>query len=310
MSVAMTSPAASANGQLPNRHAAPTIVLSFDIEEHHRIEAAVGVQVGLQLRAIYAERMAVTTRWLLDELVDANHNATFFIVGEIGRSHPRLVRAISDAGHEIASHSWDHRRLHTLTPSAFREDLRLSKDALEQAAGAPVLGYRAPTFSLDRQTAWAIDVLAEEGFQYDSSIYPVRHDRYGVPDAPRGPFRVGGANSEMLELPPTSLRLGPARLPMGGGGYFRLFPTRFMEWSITQTARECTPAVSMIYFHPWEFDPHQPRLPLPLLSRVRTYAGVYRSQPRLRELLHTHRFVRAIDAAQALDGKALPSFRL
>ncbi len=283
------------------------IILSFDIEEHFRIEAATGYDCPAPLRAQYAGRMDSTTRRLLEMLAEQDAKATFFIVGQIAVSHPKLIRDIRAGGHEIASHSWDHRRVHHFTPESFAEDLRTSRDALEQAAGAAVRGFRAPTFSVMRQTAWAIDVLAELGFAYDSSIFPVRHDRYGIPDAPRMPFLARGAKSAILELPPVTLRWWKFNLPVAGGGYFRLFPLQMMEAGMRQTL-QLQPAAAMLYFHPWEFDADQPRLPLSRLSRWRTYVGVQRSIPRLRRLLSRYRFQRAIDVVEALPSASLPSF--
>jgi polysaccharide deacetylase family protein (PEP-CTERM system associated) len=183
---------------------------------------------------------------------------------------------------------------------SFREDLRKSIDALEQASGAPVVGYRAPTFSLVRKTAWAIDVLAESGIQYDSSIYPVWHDRYGVPSAPRSPFIAQTTSHGILELPPLTLRLLGWNIPVGGGGYFRLLPQFLMRGGLAQAARGGNPPVAMLYFHPWEFDPEQPRLPLKWSSRLRTYAGMLRAKGRLQSMMETFRFSRAIDVARRL----------
>lgn len=286
------------------------IILSFDVEEHHRIEAASGMEVAPGLKAHYGTRMESSTRWLLEELEEAQIRATFFIVGEIARSHPALVRDIHSAGHEVASHGWDHRRVLTMTPASFREDVGKSKDALEQVTGDHVRGYRAPTFSITHNSGWALDVLAELGMSYDSSIYPVRHDRYGVPDAPRTPFRAQGPSHEILELPPATLRLLNLNVPMGGGGYFRLFPLLLTEWAIRQTARQSDPSVAMLYFHPWEFDSDQLRLPLGRLSRFRTYVGINRTRDRLATLMERHRFVRAIDMARRLDAQRdlLPCF--
>src|SRR5437879_9171746 len=157
---------------------AAQIILSFDVEEHFRIEAASNLAIGSELKAHYCDRLESSTRWLLDELAARDIRATFFIVGQIAVHNSRLVRAIGQAGHEVASHGWDHQRIHNFTPAAFADDLRKSKDALEQATGREVVGYRAPTFSIVRQTAWAIDVLVEMALKYDSSVYPVRHDRY------------------------------------------------------------------------------------------------------------------------------------
>lgn len=290
----------------------PFHIASFDVEEHYRIEAASGLTCSLELKLEYARRMEHATRQLLDQLARANATASFYIVGEIARSHPGLVGDIHAAGHEIGSHSWDHRRVHHFTPDTFREDLLRSKHALEDVTGAPVLGFRAPTFSVMRQTAWAVDVLADCGFEYDSSIFPVRHDRYGIPDAPRGPFWAVGSTREILELPPLTYQVGKFNLPVAGGGYFRLFPLSVMRSGIRQNAKSPPPAVAMLYFHPWEFDPEQPRLPLKRLARWRTYVGLRRTTRRLDLLLQGRAFTRAIDVVRAIkaSGLALPRFQL
>ncbi len=288
------------------------ICLSFDIEEHHRIEAAVGIDCPPELKRTYADRMEASTERILELLARAgNVPATFFIVGEIAESHPKLVRRIAEAGHEIGSHSHDHRRIHRFQPDAFRDDLRRSLDALQQTAGVPVVGFRAPTFSLMAETSWATDVFLDLGLRYDTSIFPVRHDRYGVPDAPSGPFWLKGEQGKILELPPLTLRRFGQNLPVAGGGYFRLFPLGFMKRGVgDRTERERD--LSMLYFHPWEFDPGQPKLPLKRLSKWRTYVGVGRSAKRLHHLLDRYRgrFVRAIDAVNELEkcGSELPSY--
>ena len=283
----------------------PSYVASFDVEEHHRIEAAAGLTVPAERQREYAARMDATTRRLLDQLAAAGVKATFYIVGEIATTHPELVRAIHAAGHEVGSHSWDHRRVHRFDPKSFREDLMRSKDALEQVTGERVYGFRAPTFSVVRETAWAVDVLAECGFEYDSSIFPVRHDRYGIPDAPRTPFIAVGAQRELLELPPLTYRVLGMNLPVAGGGYFRLFPPAVMRAGLRQAR-----TMAMLYFHPWEFDPEQPRLPLGRLSRWRTYVGVGKTTERLNRLLTAYPFRRAIDAVRELRTESLPRFRV
>jgi len=290
----------------------PFHVASFDVEEHHRIEAATGLMCSPELKQEYARRMEHTTRQLLDHLAKAQALATFYIVGEIACTHPGLVRDIHAAGHEVASHSWDHRRVHHFTPETFREDLLRSKEALEGVTGEAVLGFRAPTFSVVRQTGWAVDVLAECGFEYDSSIFPVRHDRYGIPDAPRGPFLALGRSREILELPPLTYRVGNFNLPVAGGGYFRLFPLGVMRAGLRQTAKMMTQAVAMLYFHPWEFDPDQPRLPLGRFAKWRTYVGMSRTTGRLKSLLRGRTFARAIDVVRAIKASpiALPRFQL
>jgi polysaccharide deacetylase family protein (PEP-CTERM system associated) len=291
----------------------PFHVLSFDVEEHYRIEAAAGLACPPEGRAEYARRMEAATRRILDQLAAAGVTATFYVVGEIAKTHPQLVRDIHAAGHEVGSHSWDHRRVHRFTPAGFRADLLRSKDALEDITGERVCGFRAPTFSVVRQTGWAVDVLAECGFEYDSSIFPVRHDRYGIPDAPRGPFVAVGKERELVELPPLTYRIAGLNLPVAGGGYFRLFPLGVMKAGLRQAARPAAaPPVAMLYFHPWEFDPDQPRLPLGRMARWRTYVGMRRTTARLGELLREYRFTRAIDAVRAIRaaGAELPRFRV
>ena len=233
-------------------------------------------------------------------------------MGQIARDNPEIVRAIHRAGHEVASHSWDHQRVHNHTPESFREDVRKSKDALEQVTGEAVVGYRAPTFSVVGKTAWAIDVLVESGMLYDSSVYPIRHDRYGVPGAPRSPFLASGGGRAILELPPATLRVLSLTIPVGGGGYFRLLPLFWMERAIAQLGRQSRDPAVTLYFHPWEFDPAQPRLALPLLSKFRTYVGIGRTQGRLKTLLTRHRFARAVDVARQLAERSsgLPCFRI
>jgi polysaccharide deacetylase family protein (PEP-CTERM system associated) len=286
------------------------VILSFDVEEHHRIEAAYGLEVPADLVEHCRRRVDVATRRLLELLARHGARATFFVVGQLARDNPSLVRAIAAAGHEVGCHGWDHTRLHRLTPSAFREDLRQSLDALREASGQPVVGYRAPTFSVTRQTAWAIDVLADAGLKYDSSIYPVRHDRYGVPGAPRSPFLARGERRSILELPLTTLKLPGCTVPMGGGGYFRLFPLWLTRWAIDQTLRDCSPRAAMLYFHPWEFDPEQHRLPLGWRGRFRTYVGVGRTYGRLTKLLQAYSFVPAEDLVRRLKVDELPTVPL
>jgi polysaccharide deacetylase family protein (PEP-CTERM system associated) len=308
----MSSAVSSQTEPSPGADVTTQVVVSFDVEEHYRIESAAGLELDADQKASHDDRLVPSCEWLLEQLGRHETRATFFILGQIARDYPKLVRDIDLAGHEIANHGWDHRRLHNLTPASFREDLRLSKDALEQAIGKPVVGYRAPTFSVVPQTAWAVDVLVEMGFRYDSSIFPVRHDRYGVPRAPRAPFRLCGPGQEILELPIMTLRLWRMNLPVGGGGYFRLFPLPVLERGLKQVRLHCRPPVAMLYFHPWEFDPEQPRLPLRHVNHFRTYVGIRRSQQRLVTLLGRHRFTRAIDLLADLEACAdhLPRFNL
>jgi polysaccharide deacetylase family protein (PEP-CTERM system associated) len=287
-------------------------ILSFDVEDHHVIAAAARLDIDPELKERCRVRVQPATEWILDQLAERGIKATFFILGEIARRSPNLIRSISAAGHEIADHGWGHQQLQHLTPESFRKDIRCSKDALEQASRSSVAGYRAPTFSIVNGTAWAIDILREEGYQYDSSIYPVRHDRYGVPGAPRGPFMARGHAERILELPPLTLRILGAKIPIGGGGTFRLLPLWMMRHGLRQVARSVEPPVATLYFHPWELDPDQSQLPLGFLGRWRTYFGTGRSRRRLQTLLDQGTFVRAVDMAHKLGGEQsmLPEYRL
>jgi polysaccharide deacetylase family protein (PEP-CTERM system associated) len=196
-----------------------------------------------------------------------------------------------------------------MTAEEFRNDVRQSKDALEQVSGNKVLGYRAPTFSITRATPWAAQILLEEGYLYDSSIYPVRHDRYGVPDAPLTPFALPTPLGPLLELPPLTLRLLGYNLPVGGGGYFRLFPNWLMRMGIRQMSRRPQATPAMLYFHPWEFDEEQTRLPLGWMSSWRTYGGIRGSMDRLRRLTEQgYGFVKASEVAADLATQTVPLY--
>jgi polysaccharide deacetylase family protein (PEP-CTERM system associated) len=228
--------------------------------------------------------------------------ATFFVLGWVAERDAGLVRLIQAAGHEIACHGYAHRLIYGMSREAFRADVRRAKDAIADAVGAPVLGYRAPTFSVVRETLWALDVLGEEGFRYDSSIFPIHHDRYGMPAAPRFPHRVpltGGA--ELVEFPITTLAVAGQRLPFSGGGYFRLLPYAVVRAALRRVnRRERMPAI--VYLHPWELDPAQPRLPIRGLSRTRHYVNLGRTARKLDRLLADFEFA---PAARVLDEAGL-----
>ncbi len=205
------------------------------------------------------------------ELFDAaGVKGTFFTLGWVAERYPALIRRIVDAGHEIASHGYAHDRVFTFTPQQFDADLKRARSLIEDASGAQVTGYRAPSFSIDARTPWAHEILAEHGYIYSSSVAPIKHDHYGWADAPRFAFRPV-AGSDFLEIPVTTATLGSRRLAAGGGGFFRLLPYQFSRWAIRQVnQRDERPAV--IYFHPWEIDPDQPRVAnAPLKSKLRHY---------------------------------------
>lgn len=266
---------------------APTALLSFDVEEHFQIEAARGVVHPADWDRL-PSRVERNVDWLLDQLAAHDASATFFVLGWVARRQPRMVRRIAAAGHELGCHGDAHDRLHRLDPRRLAADLAAARAAIEDQAQTPLRGYRAPTFSLTRRTAWAVDALLDAGFTYDSSLQPVRHPQYGEPAAPRRPHRlVSPTGAAIDELPPLCLQLASHRLPVAGGGYFRLFPLRFMQAGIAQAHRERRPAV--LYFHPWEFDPDQPRLPLPRAQRCRTYVGLSHTRRRLQRILRRYR---------------------
>lgn len=222
---------------------------------------------------------------ILGLLDDSDSRATFFTLGWIAERHPQVVRRIVDGGHELASHGYGHQRASDLTPAAFRDDITRAKGILEDLGGVAVRGYRAPSFSINRANWWAVAELEDAGYEYSSSIYPVRHDHYGMPDAPRLPHRPNGA-SGILELPPTTLPLFGRNLPAAGGGWFRLLPYAASRWMLRRVnAQDQAPC--MFYFHPWEVDPEQPRQGgLSAKTRFRHYVNLQRMPGRLRQLLN------------------------
>ncbi|MBU0616758.1 MAG: DUF3473 domain-containing protein [Planctomycetes bacterium] len=236
--------------------------------------------------------------------------ATFFVLGDCVEQMGALLRDLVQRGHEIACHGYDHRHLARLTPRQLRDDLRRARRGIEDNVGVSPLGYRAPTFSVTRATAWALDVIIAEGFQYDASIFPIRHDRYGVPGAPCGPFwAVAPSGSCILEFPPLTLGWGLLRVPVGGGGYLRLLPETIVRRCLAARERRQQPA--LIYVHPWELDPDQPRLPLGPLAQWRHRVNLHRTESKLEHLLRAHRFDAAQNILQHVRIKReLPTFKL
>jgi polysaccharide deacetylase family protein (PEP-CTERM system associated) len=273
--------------------------LTFDVEEYFHVEAFRGL-LSQEDWSRLPSRVEASTRQLLDLLDHHRVTATFFVVGWVAERQRPLVREIQARGHELGCHGHLHRPIYAMSPVDFREDLHRGKQAIEDAAGAPVAGYRAPTCSVVRHTLWALDILAEAGFRYDSSVFPIRHDRYGLPDAPRGAHRVdledGG---QIIEFPMTTVRLAGQNLPFCGGGYFRLLPYRVVAAGIRHlNARDEMPA--MVYLHPWEIDPDQPRMKVHGLTRFRQYVGLNRTVRKLERLLTDFSFGPAIDVLREL----------
>jgi len=234
-------------------------------------------------------RVCANTDRLLSILDRAQVRATFFVLGWVADRFPALVGRIASLGHEIASHGYGHRLVYDGTPDEFRADLRRAKRAIEAAAGAPVLGYRAPSYSVTARSLWALDVLIDEGYQYDASIFPIHHDRYGIASAPRHPYWVNRPHGTLWEIPGSTVRMAGINLPVAGGAYFRLLPYAWTRWGIERVNRlEGQPVV--FYLHPWELDPGQPRIPLSKLGRLRHYTNLDRTEARLERLLSEFRF--------------------
>jgi polysaccharide deacetylase family protein (PEP-CTERM system associated) len=232
----------------------------------------------------------------------AGARGTFFTLGWVAERYPALIRRIADSGHEVASHGWDHQRVFTMSPEAFRADLRRARQVLEDAGGQPVTGYRAPSVSIDKRTPWAHEILADEGYTYSSSVAPVIHDHYGWPEAPRFAFRPI-AGSTLVELPVTTARLVGRIVAAGGGGFFRLLPYAFSRWAIRQVNGERHPAI--FYFHPWEIDPGQPRVAdAPLKSKLRHYSRLGAMEAKLERVIREFSWGR-VDAVAASQSAML-----
>ena len=267
--------------------------LSFDIEDwFHMVEidAVADPRLWPTLPSIVVDR----TRWIVDTVGEAGVKATFFVLGWVARRHPEIAKAIADGGHEIATHSFWHRRVDRLTPDEFRQDLRESIDVLEQQSGRKVLGFRAPSFSITPGTEWAFDVLHDEGIAYDASLFPARRGHGGYP-CPQAAHRFDKAPSgrPMPELPMSVLKVGPVRLPFSGGGYLRLLPGVVIRKAFDRFERDNTPVV--VYLHPRDFAPDCPRVPMPLHRKFKCYVGIKSTQKKLKMLLGRYAFTTCAD---------------
>ncbi len=264
--------------------------LSVDVEDWFQVGAFENVIERGEWDSL-ATRVERNVEDILDLFDEAGVKATFFTLGWVARRNRPLMRRIADRGHELASHGWDHARVHTMDRAAFGEDLRKAQQEIEDAGGVPVTGYRAPSFSIDARTPWAHAELAEQGYAYSSSVAPIVHDHYGWRDAPRFAFRPI-ADASLIEIPVTTAEFAGRRLAAGGGGFFRVLPYGFSRWAIRQVnRRDGRPAV--FYFHPWEIDPGQPRVDgAPLKSRLRHYTNLDAMSGKLGQLLQDFRWGR------------------
>jgi polysaccharide deacetylase family protein (PEP-CTERM system associated) len=257
--------------------------LSVDVEDYFHAQA-LSYRVSPEQWDGLERRVDGNTRRILELFASAGVKATFFVLGWVAERHPDLVHRIVAEGHELASHGWNHTRVDRQTPQEFAADLRRSKRLLEDLGGVAVRGYRAATFSISHRNPWAFAVLEEEGFAYSSSVYPVRHDYYGMPMAPRFAF-YPSPDGQLEEYPMTSVRLGQTNLPCSGGGYFRLLPYALSRWALRRVnGADGQPVI--FYFHPWEIDAGQPRIAgLPMKSRLRHYTNLGTMEGRVRRLL-------------------------
>jgi polysaccharide deacetylase family protein (PEP-CTERM system associated) len=272
-----------------------------DVEDYYHVLAFAGF-IDPSRWGNFPSRVAASTGKILDLLARASVRATFFVLGWVAERQPELVRAIDAAGHEVGCHSYWHRLIYRQTLEEFRQDLCRSRDVLQDIIARPVTAYRAPCFSITRESLWALDVLVEEGFTTDSSIYPTFHDRYGIPDAPAGPHRIDRPAGSLWELPPPVYRKWGYPLPVGGGGYFRLYPYWLTRHCLRAINAHGRPFVA--YLHPWEVDPEQPRLPAGRLTRFRHYVGLRRTEGRLARLLVDFRLGTVADVVQQAQERA------
>jgi polysaccharide deacetylase family protein (PEP-CTERM system associated) len=276
--------------------------LSIDVEDYFHAEA-IAEHIGRDTWTGMQSRVVQNTHRVLDLLSEHNVSATFFVLGWVAELFPQLVTDICSRGHEVGCHSYWHRLIYELSPEEFREDTRRAKEAIESAAGIKVIGYRAPTFSVTSRSQWALEILSELGFKYDSSIFPIRHDRYGISTHPRFLCRYGqDTRWRILELPMSTWRLGFINVPFGGGGYLRILPLNYTHWAFRRVNEEEHRPV-IVYFHPWEMDPEQPRLGIPFRSRLRHYTNLKRMRSRIESLLDRYDFVPLRDL---LDKKCEP----
>jgi polysaccharide deacetylase family protein (PEP-CTERM system associated) len=279
--------------------------MTVDVEDYFQVSAFRRV-IRYQDWDGMQSRVEKNTQKVLDLLAEFNVHGTFFILGWVAERFPALVRRIQEGGHELGCHSYAHRLIYELTPEEFRADTQRALDAIQDATGSPVRAYRAPSFSITPRSAWAIEVLLELGFVIDSSVFPIRHDLYGFSGAPRQPFRIGVNGSSLTEFPPPALTVGSWSFPVTGGGYLRLLPLSFQLQALK--AMERRGESFLVYVHPWEFDPEQPRIVAPLRSRLRHYSRLSHTHSRLRLLLRRFRFGKLSETLGCVS--PLPEFKL
>jgi polysaccharide deacetylase family protein (PEP-CTERM system associated) len=262
--------------------------MTIDVEDYFQVSAFEGLAPRHRWDSFESRVEANTTR-LLDLFDETSLKGTFFILGWVAERFPGLVRDIAKRGHELASHGYHHRLVYDITRDAFRDDIRRSKDIIEAAGNRPVVGYRAPSYSITPRSLWAFDILIEQGYRYDASVFPIHHDRYGIPPSPREPYVIRRTAGALIEAPGSAVRVGGWNLPVGGGGYFRLLPYGWTRWGLNRINRQERRG-AIFYLHPWEVDPDQPRIPAGLLGRIRHYRNLGETEARLRRLIADFEF--------------------
>jgi polysaccharide deacetylase family protein (PEP-CTERM system associated) len=260
---------------------------TVDVEEYFHVSALEN-SVPRSQWPLLESRIVCSVERLLALLEDSQAYGTFFVLGWVAERAPGLIRCISEHGHEVASHGWDHRRVTQQTPAEFRESVERTRKLLEDITGSPVSGFRAPSFSIVPGFEWALDILIEEGYTYDSSLFPIRRPGYGYPGAARDPHWIDRPAGRIAEIPPATIRRYGFTLPAAGGAYFRLLPYGLARAALREAERRDVPAT--FYIHPWELDPDQPRMDVPFSTRIRHYGGLAATEGRLRRLLNEFRF--------------------
>ena len=276
---------------------------TVDVEEYFQVSALERYVPRSRWESLQS-RVVASTTLLLDLLAETDQKGTFFVLGWVAERHPDLVRAIAAGGHEVASHGQDHRRVTDETPDEFRASVRRSKEILERIINAPVQGYRAPSFSIVQGREWALDILVEEGYTYDSSLFPIHRPGYGYAAAQRDPHWLDRPAGKLAELPPATVRKFGVNLPAAGGAYLRLLPGGLVRAAIREAEQRGAPAT--LYIHPWELDPEQPRIPVSIATRIRHYGGLRRTAPRLRKLFEEFRFTAIADSLPAMAASPHP----
>jgi polysaccharide deacetylase family protein (PEP-CTERM system associated) len=274
---------------------------TVDVEEHFQVRA-LAPWVARERWESLESRVARNVDRLLQLLAAHGATGTFFTLGWVAERQPAMIKAIAAGGHEVASHGYDHRRVVELTPDAFRDQVRRTKAVLEDLSGQPCLGYRAPNYSIVAGHEWALDILVEEGYRYDSSLFPITRPGYGYPGGGRDPYWLDRPAGRLFEVPPTTLRRAGLNLPAAGGAYFRLLPPVLVRAALRDAERRSQPGT--FYLHPWEIDPGQPRFLVPFLTRVRHYGGLAGTWGRLERLVREFRFTSIAEGMRAVGAAA------